>query len=173
MFLIVSYIYVRSNVNLNSPAIIFSNTDLSGNIQSTLTTQLYLTSIISASQFDENIISGDGYYISDIYANRERILVLRDLQDYTNRAFADVVVFFKNGLASVLCNRYGPPGKTFTINNLYLNQLFTCAPCCPDWCCGRSIFDMFVGEMPCFNFDQFLPSPLVWPPNKPLPQSSF
>lgn len=161
------------NLPINSPAIIFSNTDLSNSIQQTLTTQLYLTSILTASQFDANIISGDGYYISNVYTNHERILVLRDLQDVTNRAFADVVVFFKNGLASILNNRYGPPGKTVSINNIYLTQLFTRAPYCPDWCRGKSIFDMFVGEMPCFDFTQFLQSPRTWPPPKPLPCVSF
>jgi len=162
-----------SNVSITSPAIIYCNIDLSTSVLNTITTQLFIKIVLTGDQFDQNIILGDGYYISDIYANRERILVLRDLQDFTNRSFADVVVFFKNGLASILNNRYGPPGKTYTINNLYLNQLFTCAPCCPDWCCGKSIFDLFVGEMPCFDFTQFLQSPRTWPPPKPLPCSSF
>ena len=163
---------MHTNVNLNSPAIIFSNTDLSVSVEQTIVTQLYITEVLTASQFDQNIIS-DAYYVENIYINHERILVLRDLQDLTNRAFADVVIFFKNGLAAILCNRYGPPGKTFPIANIYLNQIFNQPPYCPCWCRAKSIYDMFVGE-PCrFNFNQFLPSPLVWPPNKPLPPSSF
>ena len=160
------------HINLNSPAIIFSNIDLSQSIMDTLIVQLRLTYIINAADFDNNVAI-DGYYISDIYQLNLRVLVLRDLQDQTNRNIADIVLFFKNGLASVLCRKVAQPGKTYTINNIYLNQLFQCAPCCPTECCYESIYGRFVGMPSCFSFEWPLPSPRVWPPNKPLPCSSF
>src|ERR1039457_1445096 len=100
------------HINLNSPAIIFSNIDLSQSIMDTLIVQLRLTYIINAADFDNNVAI-DGYYISDIYQLNLRVLVLRDLQDQTNRNIADIVLFFKNGLASVLCRKVAQPGKTY------------------------------------------------------------
>ena len=122
-----------------------------------------------ADEFD-GYVASDAYFISDIYITNQRILVLRDLQDHTNRELADIVVFFKEALASVLCNKYGPPNRTYPIAYITLPQLFDRCPCCPPHCCcfRKSIYDMFVGESCFFDFRQFLPSPEVWPPNRPI-----
>jgi len=104
-------------------AIIFSNTDLSANVQAAISRQLYLTEVMTGAEFDARV-AGNPNYPAIIHLNNLRILVLRDLSDLTNRSLADLVLFFKAGLAYVLFHRTGAPGFTIPIDKMYLAELF-------------------------------------------------
>lgn len=111
-------------IDFNPPFIIFSNTDIVQSIQDTLTRQLFLTEIINAPTFDARVIANPNYP-SVVHSDGYRILVLRDLSDHNNRQLADIVLFFKNGLAAVEINKFGPHGITLPIDRLYLTALIT------------------------------------------------
>lgn len=102
-------------------AIIFMNDDVSQGIIDVLTHQLFLNEIISGTTFDQRIAdSNDGYtYPDDVRKNNLRILVLKnDLRSDTNHEYADVVIFVKQGLATVLKNKLGPPTQSFPIDRV-------------------------------------------------------
>lgn len=105
-----------------SPFIIFCNTDVVSSIQTVLIRQLHLSEIIDGYEFDSRLVSDPNYY-DTVHLNNQRILVLRDLGDFTNRTVADMVVFIKAGLLCVESNKNGPPGATFPIDNLNLEKL--------------------------------------------------
>lgn len=125
---------------LNPPGIIFINSNLHPFVLGTLEHQLYITRTMTGEEFDHHIDGyGDGYmdendylgdgYISDGYYSAhirgrdERILVLRDLNDYTNRALADLVLCYRYGLLYVETSKYGPPGKAIRLQNAYILDL--------------------------------------------------
>lgn len=135
------------------PAIIFINTDLVQEVQDVFTRQLFLTQIITGAQFD-GYVATDGYYIADIYINMERIMVMRDLSDQTNRSLADIVLFAKTGLVSVISNRVGPPGVTLPIDKVYLTALINLQAVPPNPVDDRpDLDDGFVGEVDNDNFN--------------------
>lgn len=103
-------------------AVIFANTDIVQQIQDVLTRQLYLNEIIDAATFDARV-AADPDYTKQVHQDGERILVLRDLWDLTNRESADIVLFVKAGLISVLSNKFGPPRITLPIDKVYLTAL--------------------------------------------------
>lgn len=74
--------------------------------------------------FDANL-AADGYYAAEIIASGQRILVMRNLvADLTNREYATIVLYAgKNGMISVLSNKYGPPNITLPTARVYLTQL--------------------------------------------------
>lgn len=98
--------------------IIYIDAEISEVVKTTIKSQLYISIENTGSQFDA-LVS-----INPNYVKNQRILVLRDLQDFTNREYADVVLFYKKGLLYVENNKYGPPGQTFTANNITLSKLF-------------------------------------------------
>ena len=104
------------------PAIIFVNNDLPLSIQSSLTTQLMLTEIIDGYEFDKRV-TVDPNYPTEVHLNNLRVLVMRPLSDFTNRNLADIVIFIKAGLAYIEFNKNGPPGQTYPIARLQLEQL--------------------------------------------------
>lgn len=104
------------------PVILFCNNDLSLSVQSSLTTQLMLTEIIDGYEFDSRVIA-DPNYPNEVHYNNLRVMVLRPLSDTTNRSLADIVIFIKAGLAYIEANKWGPPGQTFPIARLQLEQL--------------------------------------------------
>jgi hypothetical protein len=154
-------------INFSPSLLIFINQNLVDSIQATLSQQLYLTEIISKQEFD-NRMSVDPNYHHIIHLNNLRVLVMLNLQDKTNREFADIVLFFKYGLISVECNKYGPPKQSLPLDRLYLSELVDrdhycrcCCRCCPN------LFNQFVGEPSgCFNFDPHI----IYPRMKPMPE---
>jgi hypothetical protein len=103
-------------------AIIFSNDDLTSQVQEALKTQLFLDEIMSGTVFD-GYVAMDGYYPDTIKSQGKRILVMRNFVNMQNQNFADVVLFIKAGLASVQKNNFGPPMQTFPVANLTMFQL--------------------------------------------------
>ena len=115
------------------PAIIFinGNTDGYGHTygdldsigKSTLESQLYIDETMTGEEFDARVVV-DPNYPTIVHLWKQRILVIRpDFRDYINRELADVVLFVKQGMATILKNNYGPPGLTLPIQRLEIHQL--------------------------------------------------
>ena len=88
-------------------------------------TQLQITETITKVEFDARV-TADPNYSKVVRLNRLRILViLPDFQDTVNRHHADVVMFVKQGVASVEKCKYGAPGFSLDTQRLNIfNLLF-------------------------------------------------
>lgn len=137
-------------MNLPS-AIIFINADLSDITKNNLKIQLDITEIISDVEFDARVVADPNYPIF-IHLNNQRVLVIRQsLQDYTNRQLADILLFFKQGMVTVLQNNFGPPTLSLPIDRLNIFNLlegikniyrtFSCrkCKCCCRCCCFKHL----------------------------------
>jgi hypothetical protein len=109
--------------------IIWVNSGISENVQEMLVRQLFLDQVIDGSEFSLRV---DGYvsgitisedYNSYVKRNSQRILVINDITDLTNRGLVDVACQLKHGLISILTNKYGPYGQTFPVTNLTWSKL--------------------------------------------------
>jgi len=121
-------------------AIIFINADISPITLTNLETQLELNEVMSDVEFDARV-SVDPNYPVLVHLNNQRILVLRQtLQDFTSRQFADVSLFVKQGMVTVLQNNFGPPTLSLPVDRLNIFNLladikkiscqtFTCRKC--------------------------------------------
>ena len=107
--------------------------------------QLFITTVLDSNTFDGYVLS-DAYYIQNTYYDGYRILVLRNLSDQTNRNLADIVLFAKDGLVSVECNKVGPPNITLQIDQVYLTALINLQRPRPPYryCHKENIYDQFV-----------------------------
>jgi hypothetical protein len=149
---IFSHIFEMS-ILFSPPAIIFINSDLVQQIQDVFTRQLYLTEIISKATLDSRVIA-DGYYNNTVHIDGYRIMVMMDLSDQNNRAVADIVLFAKSGMVSVLSNKYGVPGVTLPIDRVYLTALINLQMVPPNPVDQRpDMDDGFVGETDNDNFN--------------------
>lgn len=111
-------------VNLVAPpAIIFVNDDLVDQVKGVIQRQLYITETIFGTEFDARLLA-DPNYPDAIHGNDIRLLVIRPFTETNNRDKADLVLFCKAGLASVLQSNFGPPGVTYSIDRMYLTQIF-------------------------------------------------
>lgn len=107
--------------------IIFVNADISTAQQQLLVNQLYITETISDQEFNQRV-DDDPNYPSVVHGQNYRILVIfQNFSDYTNRTLADVAMFVKQGMASILKDNFGPPIFTFPIANLNIWQLLRAA----------------------------------------------
>lgn len=109
---------------MNLPAaIIFVNADLNDGIKSKLKSQLYIDETLSDTEFDARV-AADPSYPDQIHLNGIRVLVIRqNFRDYTNRTLADVVMFVKQGLASIEKNNFGPPALTYQIDRMNVYEI--------------------------------------------------
>jgi len=135
-------------------AIVMVNNNLPDVNKNRLISQLHITETITGEEFDLRL-SLDPLYARNIRVTRQRLLVLRDHNDKTNRTEMDVVLYVKHDLASIEKNCFGPPGPTYMVNKLTWAQLCiyhtvpdrTCQGCS----CSQSSF--------CVGCDGYLPSP--------------
>lgn len=105
------------------PAIIFVNQDITDAIKNVLIEQLYIDETITITDFEQRLL-GDSDYVSTVHNNGNRLLVIvADFRNYSQRNLADIVIFVKQGLATVLKNNYGPPGLAIPISNINIYQL--------------------------------------------------
>ena len=104
------------------PAVILVNNDLLPQPLSWLVKQLHINETISGAVFDQRIAANPNY-ISELKALDRRLLVVRDFREENNRDQFDVVIFVKNGLASVEQNNFGPPCQSQSVLNLHWGQL--------------------------------------------------
>ena len=135
MFLPGVVIFVNDSVTLSNLNTLATDTGIQPNALVPLTppgstiqgidVQLQITETITKADFDARVLA-DPNYPKVVHLNRLRILViLPDFQDITNRNLADVVMFVKQGLASVEKCKYGEPGFTLDAQRLNIfNLLF-------------------------------------------------
>ena len=88
-----------------------------------LITQLCITEAMDGKEFDDRV-KWDENYPAIVRNNNLRILVMRDFSDLTNRNLADIAIYVKNGLAAIECNKFGPPGRTYPVKDMYIYHLF-------------------------------------------------
>ena len=115
--------------------IIYVNSDISTIAENNLVTQLNITEVMNDTEFNARLIVDPNYPVF-VHLNNLRIIVKQDFQDQTNRQFADIVLFVKQGMVNVLQNNYGPPTLSMPIERLNLfnllannNRILTCLSC--------------------------------------------
>ena len=108
-------------------AIIFINPEMSAPQLDHIKKQLFINEVLQDTEFNERLVA-DPNYAQVVHGQNLRILVLKtDFADLTNREYADLVVFVKQGLMSVLKNKFGPPATTFSVNKPNLWDLLRSA----------------------------------------------
>ncbi len=134
--------------------ILFVNGDLNDTLQNNLTRQLEINDTMSLAEFNARV-AADPNYPAVVHLNNLRIMViLPTFQDTTNRNLADIVLFVKQGLASVEKSNFGPPGLTLDIQRLNIWNL---------------INGIKGNNTACFPFPGFLPPPQTQTPENPRP----
>jgi hypothetical protein len=160
--------WIKYHLIMEMPGvIIFVNDSITTATQTTLATkdspnpstiqgidvQLQINETINLTEFNARI-AADPNYPTVVHLNRLRILViLPNFQDTTNRNLADVVMFVKQGLASVEKCKYGPPGFTLPIQRINIFNLLY----------GIKTSGNTAHCFPCFSF----PPPICPPPFPP------
>ena len=109
---------------MNVPsAVIFVNNDIGDVATATLSQQLQIDETMAGSEFDARLVA-DPNYPTDVRLNNLRILVLYPtLIGLPNVNVATIVLFVKQGLASVLKHKTGSPGITLPINRINIFNL--------------------------------------------------
>lgn len=105
--------------------IIFVNNDLSESAQAMLVRQLFINEVQDGYVFDASVAT-DPTYPDKIRQLNRRVLVIRSFADrgsIPTWTIPDVVIFVKMGLAAIECNKFGPPGHTVPVVNLYWGAL--------------------------------------------------
>lgn len=103
---------------LYPPMFILVNDDLTDNVKNYIVRQLKIDQVFEDGYIDGYLVA-DGYFIeNNVVIPDKRIMVLKDLQDMTNRDFYDAVFFVKAGMISLLKDKRKQPGTTFPILNI-------------------------------------------------------
>jgi len=98
------------------------NADLTPGVEGPLQRQLGITDTIDGYEFAQRL-SKDPNYVTTVHIQGIRLLVVQSAFDQTNRSAADIVIFVKAGMASIESNKFGPPGQTFVVDRMRLEQL--------------------------------------------------
>ena len=121
--------------------------------------QLQITETMWFDEFNARV-TADPNYPAWIHLNGSRILViLRDFQCMTHRNLADIILFVKQGVASVEKNKFehhSPPGVTFDIQRLNI------------WNLTHAIRDSNVATFN-YPFPGYLPPPQTQTKENPRP----
>jgi len=99
------------------PGATFIGADPSSSTLTTLMTQLYIPicDVMTKAEFDARL-AVDPNYATVVHLQLLRILViLPDFHDLTNRQYADVVMFYHQGLIDIEKNKFGPPGQSYEL----------------------------------------------------------
>lgn len=89
----------------------------------TFITQFFLDGYMTLKEFNARV-AVDPNYPTVVHLQGHRILVIvTDYHDYTNRNFADVVLFYNQGQVTVEKNNFGPPGLSRALQRLNLYDL--------------------------------------------------
>lgn len=116
-------IFVNNHTNTSFLNVLKTDIVTDQTIDGTLATQLEVTETISFAEFNARV-AADPNYPTNVHLNGLRILViLPDFRDQTNRHLADIVLFIKQGLASVEKCKHGPPGLTLDVQRLNIWNL--------------------------------------------------
>jgi hypothetical protein len=103
-------------------ALILVNSGLASTVQEMLAKQLFIDNTLDGYDFDQLVLENPDY-ATQIKRENLRIMVMRDLSELDNRSLFDVVIYFRNGLVSVLDDKAGPPGETFPVVGLTWEKL--------------------------------------------------
>lgn len=104
-------------------AIIFINNDMTDAEKINIGNQLKIDETMSFDEFNSRM-DVDPNYSAIVHLQNLRILVVLDsFQDLNNRNLADVVLFVKQGLASVEKNNFGKPGLTLDIQRINIYEI--------------------------------------------------
>jgi hypothetical protein len=131
--------------------IVFINNDLTPSVQNALVTQLYITNIYNGQEFDQIMIDNPSYP-QFVQNNNLRVMVIRSFLEDGYRDSADVVIFVTHGTASILKNKFGPPGNTFRVAELTWQKLcvfdmsiFSCknCGCSKEKCCCKKRYPVY------------------------------
>lgn len=107
------------------PAILFVNNDLSESAHAALVRQLFINQVLDGATFDSNVAI-DPLWPDKIKQLNQRVMVVRTFADrfsVPTWTIPDVVIFVKQGLATVEVNKFGPPGFTLSVLKLYWGAL--------------------------------------------------
>lgn len=107
------------------PAIVCVNDDLSPSVRENLIRQLFINQVMDGATFD-GYVNIDPLYPSKIKQLNRRIMVVRTFanrEQVSTWEIPDVVMFIKQGLATVEINKFGPPGLTLPVLKLYWGAL--------------------------------------------------
>ena len=134
-------------------AVVIVNNDLSASVQNCLKTQLHIDETITGQDLDIRI-AADPSYVRNVRALRQRVMVMRDFRETTNRTEMDVVIFVRESMVYIERNCFGPTGGAYSLSNIYWGQIGifdtnldrTCLTdscgCTPSTCgCGLSTCD--------------------------------
>jgi hypothetical protein len=89
----------------------------------TLEAQLHLDETMTLKEFNTRV-EVDPNYPAIVHLQGYRVMVIvPDYHDHTNRALADIVLFYSHGLVKVEKNKYGPPGFTLPLIRLNIFDL--------------------------------------------------
>jgi hypothetical protein len=102
--------------------VVFVNNDLTSSVRDALVKQLHINEVIDGYVFDDRA-AADPNYIDTVKLANLRIMVVRSFEELINRSLADVVIFVTHGLASVLENKFGPPGITTQVCRITWGKL--------------------------------------------------
>lgn len=108
----------------NFGVIIFCNSDLTPGVEGPLQRQLQISDTIDGYEFAQRLLK-DPNYLTEVHLQGIRLLVIQSAFDLTNHNLADIVIFIKAGLAYIESNKYGPPGQTFVVDRMRLEQLIS------------------------------------------------
>lgn len=100
-------------------AIIFCNANISESSLSLIKLQLFVNQTISLDQF----ILDSSNYISLSKLNQRILVLIDDFENTELRETADVLIYIKMGLVTILKNNFGPCGISLDINKVYIHKL--------------------------------------------------
>ena len=101
------------------------NDNISLSIQHTLSQQLFLTEIMSISDFDLRYKNNQSY-IDIVHGMKQRVLVLVNFSDSMYTTYVDLVdmsLFCRNGLLYIEKNKLGNVNQEFQIKNIQVYNL--------------------------------------------------
>jgi len=108
-------------MNVIPAAVVLFNNDLVDSVRAYIIKQLHIDEAITGAEFDLRIAANPDY-VALIKQLELRILVERSYKELTNREQFDLVLFLKNGICACELNKFGPPGISFPLKNLYWGQ---------------------------------------------------
>lgn len=104
-------------------AIVMINHDISQSMQAQLETQLHISETISSQEFSLRF-AADQNYPGNVRILSQRLLVIQDFSQRNDSSTIaiveemDIVLFIKNGLASVEKNCFCQPGQTIAVKDI-------------------------------------------------------
>lgn len=105
-------------------AVIFINSDVSQQMIDRLLIQLRADESITHAEFVARVEAEPSYHDILVNTNQRLIVILNDFRNINLREEADIVLFLAHGLVNVEKNKYGPPGKSFLLTSLHIQELF-------------------------------------------------